>query len=37
MGMKLKGYSYKAGKREYVIRGQLGEGGFSTIYETNHP
>jgi hypothetical protein len=35
--MKLKGQTIKTGKREYVLKEQLGEGGFSTIYETNQP
>lgn len=35
--MKLKGYSLKIGKREYALKDQLTEGGFSMIYETNDP
>ena len=27
----------RVGKREYVLRDQLGEGGFSMIYETSNP
>jgi len=35
--MRLKGIMVRAGKREYVLRDQLGEGGFSMIYETSSP
>ena len=35
--MKLKGQSVRVGKRDYVLKEQLNEGGFSTIYDTNHP
>ena len=35
--MKLRGSTIKVGKRQYVLKDQLGEGGFSTIYETNYP
>ena len=30
--MKLKGQTIKTSKKEYVLKDQLGEGGFSTIY-----
>lgn len=33
--MKLKGTTVRTREREYVLKDQLGEGGFSMIYETN--
>ena len=35
--MKLKGQVIRINKKEYTLRDQLGEGGFSMIYETNYP
>lgn len=35
--MKLKGQTVRTGKKEYVLKDLLGEGGFSMIYETNVP
>jgi len=35
--MRLKGQTVRVGKKEYVLKDMLGEGGFSMIYETNVP
>lgn len=35
--MKFKGHVLKAGGRDYVLKDQLSEGGFSVIYSTNAP
>lgn len=35
--MRLKGQTIKIKQKEYVLKDKLGEGGFSMIYETNHP
>lgn len=35
--MKFKGHVLKTGGREYTLREQLSEGGFSVIYSTSTP
>lgn len=35
--MRLKGQTVRIKQKEYVLKDKLGEGGFSMIYETNHP